>query len=57
MKGGADRLNQEDHGSVNHIKSFETKSEALKWENHIKRQKSRDFIERLIASEDNEYEE
>ena len=40
---------------IKYIKSFDTKSEALKWENHIKRQKSRNFIERLIASEENEY--
>ena len=33
---------------IKYVKSFSSKSEALKWENTIKRQKSRDFIEKLI---------
>jgi putative endonuclease len=37
-----------------YCKSFDTKTEAIKWENFIKRQKSRQFIERLIDSEENE---
>ncbi|MEX0723260.1 MAG: GIY-YIG nuclease family protein [Gracilimonas sp.] len=37
-----------------YYKSFKNKTEALKWEKNIKRQKSRRFIERLIASEENE---
>ena len=36
------------------VRSFETKTEALKWERMVKRQKSRVFIERLIGSEENE---
>jgi putative endonuclease len=39
---------------MKYYKSFETKTEAIKWENFIKRQKSRQFIEKLIASEENE---
>ncbi|WP_372637933.1 GIY-YIG nuclease family protein [Fodinibius sp.] len=35
-------------------KNFATKSEAIKWELFIKRQKSRSFIERLISSAENE---
>ncbi|WP_395085375.1 GIY-YIG nuclease family protein [Gracilimonas sp.] len=42
---------------IKYIKSFVTKSEALKWENHIKRQKSRVYIEELIHSEENEHKE
>ncbi|HET8866587.1 MAG TPA: GIY-YIG nuclease family protein [Gracilimonas sp.] len=42
---------------IKYIKSFDTKSEALKWENHIKRQKSRVYIEELINSEENEHKE
>ena len=34
--------------------SFKEKSEALKWENHLKKQKSREFIEGLINSKENE---
>jgi putative endonuclease len=40
---------------VKYVKSFKTKTEALKWEHKIKRQKSRAFIERLIDSEENEH--
>ena len=39
---------------LKYSKSFETKSEALKWERFIKKQKSRIFIEKLINSEENE---
>ncbi|MFA5668181.1 MAG: GIY-YIG nuclease family protein [Balneolaceae bacterium] len=39
---------------LRYVKSFDTKQEALKWEQFIKKQKSRAFIERLINSEDNE---
>ncbi|TYP92106.1 putative endonuclease [Fodinibius salinus] len=42
--------------TVKYVKSFETKTEAIKWENLIKRQKSREFIEKLINSEENEWE-
>jgi putative endonuclease len=41
--------------SIRYCKKFETKSEAIKWENFIKRQKSRDFIERLIGGDENEW--
>ncbi|MCW9707122.1 GIY-YIG nuclease family protein [Fodinibius salsisoli] len=41
--------------TIKYVKSFEAKSEAIKWENFIKRQKSRRFIERLIHSEENEW--
>ena len=41
---------------VRYVKSFETKTEAIKWENFIKRQKSRRFIKKLIASDENEWE-
>ena len=34
-----------------HFESFETKTEALKRENFIKRQKSRKFLEKLINGE------
>ncbi len=40
--------------SLKYIRSFDSKSEALKWEKHIKKQKSRVFIERLVVSEENE---
>jgi putative endonuclease len=40
---------------IKYVKSFQTKSEAIKWENFIKRQKSRPFIERLINSKENEW--
>lgn len=39
---------------LKYFKSFDNKSDAIKWENFIKRQKSRSFIERLIASGENE---
>jgi len=38
-------------------KSFETKTEAIKFENHIKRKKSRNYIEWLIQSEENKLRE
>ena len=38
-------------------KSFETKTEAIKFENYIKRKKSRKYIEWLIQSEENELRE
>ena len=38
-------------------KSFENKTDAIKFENLIKRQKSREFIERLIQSDENELPE
>ena len=41
---------------IKYVKSFESKSEAIKWENFIKQQKSRTFIAKLIKSEDNEWE-
>lgn len=41
---------------IKYCKAFETKTEAIKWENVIKRQKSRDFIEQLIRSKENEWE-
>jgi len=40
--------------TLKYVKSFRDKSEAIKWENFIKAQKSRSFIERQIASEENE---
>jgi putative endonuclease len=40
---------------VVYTKSFEVKTDALKWESHIKRQKSRNFIEALIESVENEH--
>ena len=39
------------------FKSFDTKTDAIKFENLIKRQKSREFIERLIHSDENELPE
>ena len=39
------------------IKSFGNKTDAIKFENLIKRQKSREFIERLIRSDKNEIPE
>ena len=42
---------------LKYYRSFKRKTEALKWENHIKRQKNREFNERLIASEENECKE
>ena len=39
---------------LKYLKKFSAKQEALKWENFIKRQKSRTFIERLINSDENE---
>ena len=41
---------------VVYYKSYATKTEAIKWENVIKRQKSRAFNEKLIKSEENECE-
>ncbi|SMO76675.1 GIY-YIG nuclease family protein [Fodinibius sediminis] len=41
---------------LKYYRSFSEKSEALKWEYAVKRQKSRAFIERLIASPENEIE-
>jgi putative endonuclease len=38
-------------------KSFKTKTEAIKFENFIKRQKSQKFIEKLIQSDENEFQE
>ena len=38
-------------------KSFKTKTEAIKFEHFIKRQKSRHFIEKLIKSDENECRE
>jgi len=38
-------------------KSFETKTEAIKYENFIKRKKSRKYIEWLIQSDENELRE
>ena len=38
-------------------KSFNSKTEAIKFENFIKRQKSRIFIEKLIRSDENEFSE
>ena len=37
-----------------YYRSFEIKKEALRWERYLKAQRNRDFMERLIASEDNE---
>lgn len=39
------------------FKSFDSKSDALKFENFIKRQKSQIFIKKLIASDKNEFPE
>jgi len=58
-----ERHNNEDVSSTKHgtpweikyCKAFETKTEAMKWENFIKRQKSRSFKERLIDGEDNDW--
>ncbi|MEX0663028.1 MAG: GIY-YIG nuclease family protein [Balneolaceae bacterium] len=38
-------------------KSFQTKTEAIKFENAIKRKKSRKYIEWLIESDENEFKE
>jgi putative endonuclease len=40
--------------TLRYYKSFDSKTEAIKWENFIKRQKSRQFIEKLINSDENE---
>ena len=40
--------------ALKYVCGFETKTEALQWENHIKRQKSRNYIEELIVSDGNE---
>jgi len=37
-----------------YVKSFDQKSEAIKWEYFIKRQKSRSFIQKLIDGTENE---
>ena len=39
---------------IKFVKSFDSKTEALKWEKMVKKQKSRPFIEGLINSEENE---
>jgi putative endonuclease len=39
------------------FKSFDSKSDAIKFENFIKKQKSQIFIKRLIASNENEFQE
>lgn len=39
------------------LKSFDSKIEAIRWENFIKGQKNRRFIEKLIDSEENELEQ
>ena len=36
------------------VKTFESKSEALKWERWMKRQKSRTLIEQSISDAENE---
>ncbi len=41
---------------IKYCKGFETKTEAIKWENFIKQQKSRQFIEKLIAGDGNEWQ-
>ena len=64
--GTAKRLDRHNNGSnpstkagipwqLKYCKSFGSKSEAIKWEKTIKRQKSRNFIENLINSDENEY--
>jgi len=40
---------------LKYAKTFEFKSDALKWERSIKKQKSRIFIKNLITSNENEY--
>jgi len=42
---------------LKYCKSFKHLREARRWERFIKKQKSRAFIERLIASDENEVEE
>ena len=37
---------------LKYVRSFETKTEALRWEKHIKGQKSRDYIDELIRTID-----
>ncbi len=37
---------------LKYVRSFETKTEALRWEKHIKGQKSRDYIDELIRTND-----
>ena len=39
---------------LKYAKGFGSKSEALKWEKFIKKQKSRLFIQTLISSDENE---
>jgi len=40
---------------IKYCRQLETKTEAIKWENFIKRQKSRVFIEKLIDGKENEW--
>ncbi|HKK43917.1 MAG TPA: GIY-YIG nuclease family protein [Balneolaceae bacterium] len=40
---------------IKYCRQLETKTEAVKWENFIKRQKSRVFIEKLIDGKENEW--
>jgi len=40
---------------IKYCRGFETKTEAIQWENFIKRQKSRKFIEKLIDGRENEW--
>ncbi|WP_069130531.1 GIY-YIG nuclease family protein [Rhodohalobacter halophilus] len=60
-----DRLNRHNNGMTHSTKSgipwtivfsksFDDKSDAFRFENLIKRQKSRKFLERLINSDENE---
>ncbi|WP_421773903.1 GIY-YIG nuclease family protein [Gracilimonas sp.] len=42
---------------IKYVETFATKSEALARERHIKRQKSRRYIEELIHSDSNEWTE
>ncbi|PKD43035.1 GIY-YIG nuclease family protein [Rhodohalobacter barkolensis] len=63
-----DRLNRHNNGmtpstksgipwELVFFKSFDSKSDAIKFENFIKRQKSQIFIKKLIASNKNEFPE
>ncbi len=40
---------------LRYVKRFRTKSDALKWERMVKRQKSRKFIEELLTTSENEF--
>ncbi|WP_428235107.1 GIY-YIG nuclease family protein [Gracilimonas sp.] len=42
---------------IKYVETFATKSEALAKERHIKKQKSRSYIEALIDSDSNEWNE